>query len=625
MKYIRAIMGIIQKMLAIFLIGLSLVFILWGVYGQEENGNKVSVLLLISGVLIFYLSSKTLIFNKKSINKIKSRLRRIELIIKFGDEGKKMALKEVFEKKNSQELLERYKQDYSKVRNDVKLIMIEELKTRDLITEEEYNEKLKKINEEIEEELTKAKEKEDKIKEEIEAKNEEKLKQEKTKVSKEKLYNFNKKNTNKTEEPFPRWIYFFIGIVIGYIPINAWINANTYDEAMTFGIILIGIIIISSLLWQFLLGGAILLFMKNPHLVFGMVTPYVTLIFWFALNSQISNTKVNNSIKKIPEYIKEHYKEDFKYAPINGTGSERFVKSNDTSFQMYLDLKNSRAKSIRFDNIANQIDKQYNGNLEKRKGIENIRKYIEENRYKYKENKSKYYKNDWILEISNYYYSEEEKNKFINLEIRVFTNEKNINIVKEDVYNIFKKLDERDELNYNFKIGIYKKEAETITENLWKYAIFSNTIERDLEKINLENNFGAPAIDTLDEFYLTESENEKIIYEIIRNSDKNFDNIGELNKLKHKKISFEFRNGKREPIQVALDEYFRTNDKTKLIRIIRFLISEDIDLDYINKNNRLSPATRIKNSGEENLMRLIDIKKYEDKKFDYLEYLKNRK
>ena len=59
-----------------------------------------------------------------------------------------MALKEVYEKKHTKELLERYRLDYNRVHNDVKLIMIEELKKRELITQEEYEEKLNKINEE---------------------------------------------------------------------------------------------------------------------------------------------------------------------------------------------------------------------------------------------------------------------------------------------------------------------------------------------------------------------------------------------------------------------------------------------------------------------------------------------
>ncbi len=638
-------MKYLQKLLAIFLILFSMMIILSGLFNYKENGGLVSVCLVIGGGFIVYLSSKTLVFNPKSMENLKGKIRKIELVMKYGDEGKVMALKEVYEKKNTKELLERYRLDYSKVRSDVKLIMIEELKKRELISKEEYEEKLNKINEEKKtENFSREEEELNKIKEEVKVENEEKLRQEKRleeekkrtlnkekeyEEAREKLNNktYKKNNYSNENEEISKLTSYFIGIFIGIVPIMWFYGGDEAERAYTVFFIGLGVIAFSVVLAPLILGGIFALLYKNPFLVFGFITPYIALFFWFALNSQFNNTKINNNIKKIPVYMKEHYKEDFKYAPINGTGSERFVKSNDTSFQIDLDLKGYRGESIKFDDIKEQIDKQYNENLEQRKGIENIRKYIEENGYKYKENKSKYYKNDWILEISEYYYSEKEKNKFINLEIRVFTDEKNINIVKKDVYNIFKKSDEKTDLNYNFKIGIYKKEAENTTENLWNYSIFSNTIERNLENFSLENNFGAPAIDTIEEFYLIESESEKSIYEIIRNSDKNFDNIGELNKLKDKKISFEFKNGKREPIQVAMDEYFSASDKdkTKPIRIVKFLINEGIDLDYINKNNKLSPATRIKKSGDENLMRVIDIRKYEDKKFDYLEYLKSRK
>ena len=247
-----------------------------------------------------------------------------------------MALKEVYEKKHTKELLERYRLDYNRVHNDVKLIMIEELKKRELITQEEYEEKLNKINEEKKEEKFSREEEElNKIKEEVKVENEEKLRQEKTKVSKEKLDSFNKKNTNKTEETFPRWIYFFIGIVIGYIPINTWINANTYDEAMTFGIILIGIIIISSLLWQFLLGGAILLFMKNPHLAFGIIAPYVILLLWFPLNKNVEQQKqVALSIAakekdyKKCEKLLEKYKNKYNSSDSQGYNSLHYALVN---------------------------------------------------------------------------------------------------------------------------------------------------------------------------------------------------------------------------------------------------------------------------------------------------------
>lgn len=144
-------MKYLQKLLAIFLILFSMMIILSGLFNYKENGGLVSVCLVIGGGFILYLSSKTLIFNPKSMKNLKGKIRKIELITKYGHEGKIIALKEVYSEKNKQELLKRYNNDYRKINKDEKLVIIDELKERKLIAETKYEEKLNKINEEIKE------------------------------------------------------------------------------------------------------------------------------------------------------------------------------------------------------------------------------------------------------------------------------------------------------------------------------------------------------------------------------------------------------------------------------------------------------------------------------------------
>ncbi len=131
-----------KKILSIFIFINSIFFISQGTLNRNEYSPNISIMFILSGIYFIYLSGRILIFNKQSINSIITVFRKLYLTIRFGNEGKKMALKDIFKRKNEQELLERYKKDYNKVRNDVKLIMIEELKNRELILEEEYNEKL---------------------------------------------------------------------------------------------------------------------------------------------------------------------------------------------------------------------------------------------------------------------------------------------------------------------------------------------------------------------------------------------------------------------------------------------------------------------------------------------------
>lgn len=131
-----------KKILSIFIFINSIFFISQGTLNRNEYSPNISIMFILSGIYFIYLSGRILIFNKQSINSIITVFRKLYLTIRFGNEGKKMALKDIFKRKNEQELLERYKKDYNKVRNNVKLIMIEELKNRELILEEEYNEKL---------------------------------------------------------------------------------------------------------------------------------------------------------------------------------------------------------------------------------------------------------------------------------------------------------------------------------------------------------------------------------------------------------------------------------------------------------------------------------------------------
>lgn len=56
-----------------------------------------------------------------------------------------MALKEIYKQKSKEELLERYK-DYNNYREDVKIIILEELKTRNLISDEEIEKKLNEVD-----------------------------------------------------------------------------------------------------------------------------------------------------------------------------------------------------------------------------------------------------------------------------------------------------------------------------------------------------------------------------------------------------------------------------------------------------------------------------------------------
>lgn len=277
-------MKYLQKLLAIFLILFSMMIILSGLFNYKENGGLVSVCLVIGGGFILYLSSKTLIFNPKSMKNLKGKIRKIELITKYGHEGKIIALKEVYSEKNKQELLKRYNNDYRKINKDEKLVIIAELKERKLILEEEYAVKLNKIREEN---LIQEKK--------LEAENERRLNKEKElEEAREKLDNKIYKKNNflneKEEKRLKKEEYvsgIIMGIFIGVIPLISFFsgveNADPYLGLTIiiypfFAIIgcFIAIIVLTSITKNFAIFGS------------AMIT-FVVSIFLYQLNLNISN------------------------------------------------------------------------------------------------------------------------------------------------------------------------------------------------------------------------------------------------------------------------------------------------------------------------------------------------
>lgn len=284
MKYIKIIINIIQRLLAIFLILFSMMIILSGIFNYKENGGVVSVCFVIGGGFIVYLSSKTLVFNPKSMENLKGKIRKIELVMKYGDEGKIIALKEVYSEKNKQELLKRYNNDYRKINKDEKLVIIDELKERKLILEEEYGVKLNKIKEEN---LIQEKK--------LEAENERRLNKEKElEEAREKLdnkiYKKNNSSNEKEEKCLKKEEYvsgIIMGIFIGVIPLISFFsgveNADPYLGLTIiiypfFAIIgcFIAIIVLTSITKNFAIFGS------------AMIT-FVVSIFLYQLNLNISN------------------------------------------------------------------------------------------------------------------------------------------------------------------------------------------------------------------------------------------------------------------------------------------------------------------------------------------------
>lgn len=277
-------MKYLQKLLAIFLILFSMMIILSGLFNYKENGGLVSVCLVIGGGFILYLSSKTLIFNPKSMGNLKGKIRKIVLIAKYGHEGKIIALKETYSEKNKQELLKRYNNDYRKINKDEKLVIIDELKERKLILEEEYAVKLNKIREEN---LIQEKK--------LEAENERRLNKEKElEEAREKLDNKIYKKNNflneKEEKRLKKEEYvsgIIMGIFIGVIPLISFFsgveNADPYLGLTIiiypfFAIIgcFIAIIVLTSITKNFAIFGS------------AMIT-FVVSIFLYQLNLNISN------------------------------------------------------------------------------------------------------------------------------------------------------------------------------------------------------------------------------------------------------------------------------------------------------------------------------------------------
>lgn len=277
-------MKYLQKVLAIFLILFSMMIILSGIFNYKENGGVVSVCLVIGGGFILYLSSKTLLFNPKSMGNLKGKIRKIVLIAKYGHEGKIIALKETYSEKNKQELLKRYNNDYRKINKDEKLVIIDELKERKLILEEEYAVKLNKIREEN---LIQEKK--------LEAENERRLNKEKElEKAREKLDNKIYKKNNflneKEEKRLKKEEYvsgIIMGIFIGVIPLISFFsgveNADPYLGLTIiiypfFAIIgcFIAIIVLTSITKNFAIFGS------------AMIT-FVVSIFLYQLNLNISN------------------------------------------------------------------------------------------------------------------------------------------------------------------------------------------------------------------------------------------------------------------------------------------------------------------------------------------------
>lgn len=331
-------MKYLQKLLAIFLVFFSIILIFSGLLGYEAYGFYLSFLFMISGFFILHISGKTLIFNPKSMKAIKSKIRKIELIMKYGDKGKIMALKEIYSEKNTQELLERYKQDYNKVRNDVKIVMIEELRKRKLIDEKEYSDKRNEIDEKIEEEKEKKlKQEEEKLKEEKakeEAKNINKIEREQeiikglkklySEMDDEKLLKefFSTKNYTKNSklvivpEIIKRklmdekeinkkidWInkeaeeerlkkdkyigYIFIGIFIGIIPIMSFFNGEEVSQRTSgYAVLFYPLIAIIGCFIALIVVTAI----TKDSIIFGSaILTFVASIFLYQLNYNITN------------------------------------------------------------------------------------------------------------------------------------------------------------------------------------------------------------------------------------------------------------------------------------------------------------------------------------------------
>ena len=269
-------MKYLQKLLAIFLILFSMMIILSGLFNYKENGGVVSVCLVIGGWFILYISSKTLIFNPKSMKNLKGKIRKIELITKYGHEGKIIALKEVYSEKNKQELLKRYNNDYRKINKDEKLVIIDELKERKLILEEEYAVKLNKIREEN---LIQEKK--------LEAENERRLNKEKElEEAREKLEEVVENNKIIIEMK-----NFTIGFVIGVMPIS-FFYSNIQNIEIGQGIeytflILFGLYVVNSLIPLLFMMMIFIIVLgtifKKLGLAIGIVSPYVILFIYLVI------------------------------------------------------------------------------------------------------------------------------------------------------------------------------------------------------------------------------------------------------------------------------------------------------------------------------------------------------
>lgn len=80
------------------------------------------------------------------------------------------------------------------------------------------------------------------------------------------------------------------------------------------------------------------------------------------------------------------------------------------------------------------------------------------------------------------------------------------------------------------------------------------------------------------------------------------------------------KDGRREPVQIALDNYINYYSEENL-NIFKDIVKRGADLNYVNKNNRESILARCK---DKNLIEVIEyLKKYkcEEKRFDVMKYI----